>query len=394
VSNGVRKIAILLAGLSPLGSVAAEPQLPSSTAELNLRNSISLPAVWESVESDDWTGIGDINGDGFDDAAINDSYYRASGEGRGRVLIYFGPLSTPTAKPNPPVDWWPPNPQGFEDEREILPDLAIVGPAVFFGSAVAGLGDFNGDGLDDFAIRSRFERYVYVIFGNDEGFFESFTEPGIQGFPKWDLLTEPLTLDTGLRFFPASESRRGVAGIGDINGDGFNELLLTDDDSFPNVAIIVEGSDDWTQVDHDVRNTWGNGTNLLYDAASTASGLGDINGDGLDDFQFGNSETINIIMGGPLPGFSSLDFLDGTNGFTLRGEAPYSIDGLAAETHAVGDLNGDGFDELVLADPSVDVGPNPYVRFFIGALYLFQGGVRTYPRTVNASVDAAVTSIL
>lgn len=75
--------------------------------------------------------VGDVNGDGTADFAIGAPYANNAGSEAGRVYLFYGDDPLPTA-----------------------PDLVLEGPAAngHFGWSIAPLGDFNGDGRDDFVV--------------------------------------------------------------------------------------------------------------------------------------------------------------------------------------------------------------------------------------------------
>lgn len=74
-------------------------------------------------------GIGDVNGDGYDDAAVGASAYDNGQDDEGRVFFYLG------------------SPAGFSETAEWTAESDQAGAA--FGVSVAGAGDVDGDGFDD-----------------------------------------------------------------------------------------------------------------------------------------------------------------------------------------------------------------------------------------------------
>jgi hypothetical protein len=115
---------------------------------------------------------------------------------------------------------------------------------------------------------------------------------------------------------PNDDSGRAVRSAGDVNGDGFDDLLIGADGADPNDAFSGE----------------------VYVVFGRASGF---------------------------PASLDLDTLSGGNGFTLRGSAAFDRSGLAVDS--AGDVNGDGVDDLLIgeleADTSTDNSGQSYVVF-------------------------------
>lgn len=158
----------------------------------------------------------------------------------------------------------------------------------FAGRSVSGVGDINGDGLDDFIVgapnanpNGALSGTSYVVFGR------------LDGFPSTLELSE---LDGTLGFAINGESASGRAGIsvasaGDINGDGIDDLIIgaPSGNTSPGAAYVVFGRSEFPAVvelsalsanDNTgfkiAGNTAGDRT------GSSVAGLGDVNGDGID----------------------------------------------------------------------------------------------------------------
>lgn len=139
----------------------------------------------------DVCGVGDVNGDGFDDVAIGTNWARDGSRRRGRVdVLYGGP--------------------GF-DAR---PDLTLVGPDPegWFGSLCA-LGDIDGDGYDDFAVGAQ------RADGYQEGSGAAYLYRG--GSPP---STKPWRTLRGEE--SGSQFGNRIADAGDLNGDGVRDLAV------------------------------------------------------------------------------------------------------------------------------------------------------------------------
>ena len=99
------------------------------------------------------------------------------------------------------------------------------------------------------------------------------------------------------------------------------------------------------------------------DAGRSVSNAGDVNGDGFDDLIIGalyadpngSASGSSYVVFGKASGFSAtmdLSSLDGSNGFRLDGVAAGDVSGHSVST--AGDVNGDGFDDLIIGAPGAD----------------------------------------
>ena len=150
-------------------------------------------------------------------------------------------------------------------------------------------------------------------------------------------------------------SGRVVNHIGDMNGDGLDDLLIG---ALGGESYVVFGKADWLAsptLTLNVATLDGtNGFTLFGVDSSDGSGVGDVNGDGFDDLLIGASNA--YASGASYVVFGKADWsasptlrlaaLDGTNGFTLFGVDERDYSGGAVS--GAGDVNGDGFDDLLI----------------------------------------------
>ena len=326
------------------------------------------------------SGAGDFNGDGFDDLII--------GAGNGSSYLVWGRAS------------------GFltsllsGDNAVDLHGIASDGS----GGSVSGAGDINGDGFDDLIIGAfpagpnSGSGVSYVVFGNAEGFPHNFN----------------LALLDGTNGFQISSlaangySGSAVSGAGDVNGDGFDDLLIGAPHADPNgdssgASYVIFGKARGFAGNLDLSTLDGtNGFKLSGIAAgdlsgSSVSGAGDINADGFGDLLIGAQSSnrtgwpfaTSYLIFGKANGFAAnveLSTLDGSNGFAL-GVARAQDGRLASSVSGAGDVNGDGFDDLLIGAAAVDSNGQHYS----GASYVVFGRVFGGPLPEVSVDDASVT---
>ncbi|MEQ8549484.1 MAG: T9SS type A sorting domain-containing protein [Cyclobacteriaceae bacterium] len=249
---------------------------------------------------------GDVNNDGYDDVIVGAPY--AVGRNRGGLAyIYFG-----GATPDSLVDL----------------SFSAEGWLDNFGGSVSGAGDINGDGIADVIVGAS---------GNDAGGNSSGRAYVYFGGVTLDTLADLII--TGSK----AEDRLGLAvsGAGDVNNDGYDDLLIASDPSGSglsnhqgHVSIYLGGSLPDTISDITLK---GNRGGFLGEEMEE---LGDINDDGFDDFILGYRYGAFIYLGG-----SPLDTLvEGVPNMEFS-SAGYSVSG-------GGDVNGDGQPDFLLGNPN------------------------------------------
>ena len=238
----------------------------------------------------------------------------------------------------------------FDDAGALYPVSldAELGPAswsvlggqqdAFLGVSVARAGDVNGDGADDLVVGA----YQYDNGQLDEGraLVYAGSPSGLSNTPLWTMEGNQAGAFFGRR----------VAGAGDVNGDGFDDLLIAAT-SFDNGqanegrVFLYLGSATGPRT----TPAWTWECNQAEAACGIAiAGAGDVNRDGRDDVLVG---TANWDAGQADAGKAEL-FLGSAAG--LQSSAAWTFTGaqagelLGLSVAAAGDLNRDGFDDVIV----------------------------------------------
>jgi hypothetical protein len=334
------------------------------------------------------SSAGDVNGDGFDDVIVGGFF---DDDRNGASFVIFGKADGWTAEVS--ID----SLDGTNGFR-----LEGVAPYDYAGFAVSSAGDINGDGFDDLIVGApdadpnavHRAGSAYVIFGKADGAWApSMSLADLDG-------TNGFRMD-GTNVYDWLGT--SVSDAGDVNGDGFDDFIVADSpvtqvgtDGLGSAFVIFGKSEAWDPV-FDLSTL--DGTNgFRLDAVNPSgepplivSSAGDLNGDGIDDLVIGasgDSPNGDVIAGSTYVIFGktgawdpviTLDTLDGTNGFRLDGGgSSYALSGYSVSS--AGDVNGDGFDDLI-----VDVPRAEYGGINSGSTYILYGKAGAWDPTMNLS---------
>jgi hypothetical protein len=253
------------------------------------------------------SGAGDVNDDGYADWIVGAPFNDNGGDASGRAAVYSGPFGNQI---------W-----------------AFTGGAAGdqFGTSVSGAGDVNNDGYDDLIVGTPMHDYLGINSG------KAYVYSGETG-----------SLIIG--YSGGSDDDRlgySVSGAGDVNNDGYADVICAAPfyDDGPNAdAGMVR-----VESPHDYVHLW----TFTGEAAGdhfgySVSGAGDVNNDGYDD----------CIVGAPLHNASGMQasgrayVYSGESGnliHTFPGES--SQDRFGYSVSGAGDVNDDGYDDLVVGAP-------------------------------------------
>ncbi len=313
-------------------------------ASLNGRNGFII----NGIKSGDNSGYsvskaGDVNGDNIDDILIG--AYGANNF-QGQSYVIFGSHYP-----------WPPT--IYLSDINGYNGCTMNGiPGDGSGHAVSGAGDINGDGIDDIVIGPynvvNTIGHTCVVFGTK----------------KWPLQVNFTDLNGNNGFAINSISVRdfsgySVSGAGDVNGDGIADILIGGQYAHDNIgqSYVVFGNPlVWPATIDLLLLNGNNGFAMdgVYDNTGwSVSGAGDVNGDGIDDMVIGAIYAGYVLFGSQQswPALIYLGYLDGNNGFTINGNesSAYSVS-------RAGDVNGDGIDDFLIGNPSLQ---NPVSHSYV-----------------------------
>ncbi|MCB0726388.1 MAG: FG-GAP repeat protein [Ignavibacteriae bacterium] len=151
-----------------------------------------------------------------------------------------------------------------------------------------------------------------------------------------------------------------VNSAGDVNGDGFSDIIIGAPASSSGNAYIYFGGPEMDTV-ADIQL---NGEDLYTEFGWSVASAGDVNGDGYDDVIIGARHYRAFNYTGRAYIFFGGKLMDSTPDVIMDGEEPYSLFGYSVSS--AGDMNKDGYDDVVIGAR--------YYRSIMGRAYIYLGG--------------------
>lgn len=308
--------------------------------------------------------VGDLNADGFDEIAVGAP---AASGGAGKVWVYEGSAAGPDMA---------------------FPVVVIGDAGVQLGSSIAGLGDIDADGYDDFAMGGPgydgTRGYIVLAHGNAGSFAvsdiviadaedmylgDTLVAGDLNGDGVFDLVSGSangtvvavydglgLTADSipSQTYMPSGGSAGTSLLIVDVTGDGRNDLVVGQASaSVPDGRLSAyyaettfpDGTEDWAVL--------GATGSLL--GASLANG-GDLEGDGVDDILAGgpDADTVYVYRGTSAGPSSAAVALNGGS----------AGDAFGSTLASVGDIDGDGRDDFLVGSPEANASAGAVSLYF------------------------------
>jgi hypothetical protein len=289
---------------------------------------------------------GDVNNDGYDDILVGAYENDEGGSDAGQTYLILGKGT------------------GWSMDTDLsTADASFIGEAAYdhSGYSVSGTGDVNRDGYDDILVGAYWNDeggssagQTYLILGKGTG---------------WSMDTDLSTVDASfLGEAVAGRSGYSVSGAGDVNDDGYDDILVgayEDDDggSEAGQTYLILGKETGWSMDTNLSTA---DASFIGEAAgdrsgASVSGAGDVNNDGYDDIlvgAYGNDE------GGSTAGHTylilgketgwSMDNNLSTADASFIGEDSLNYSGKSVS--GAGDVNNDGYDDILVGANRNDEG--------------------------------------
>ncbi len=296
---------------------------------------------------------GDVNGDGYSDVIVGARYYDNVQVDEGAAFVYHGSAL------------------GINTTAVTMVESNQV--SALMGYSVASAGDVNGDGYNDVIVGV----YFYDNGQTDEGvaFVYHGSATGINTTPAATVESNQASAGYGI----------SVASAGDVNGDGYSDVIVgaynyDNGQTDEGAAFVYHGSA--AGINTIAVATLENnqtGANMGWSVASA----GDVNGDGYSDvivgaFQYDSGQTDE---GAAFVYYGSATGISIAVGATLESNQASAY--LGTFVASAGDVNGDGYSDVIVGAPYYDNGQTDE-----GAAFVYHGSASGINTTATAMVES------
>ena len=291
----------------------------STTASRTIESNQASASLGKSVAS-----AGDVNGDGYADVIVGALYYNAGQPTEGKAWVYHGSASGVASA----AAW-----SGESNQNGAL-----------FGESVACAGDVNGDGYSDVIVSA--PRYDNPQLNEGRAYVYNGSPSGVSTLAAWSQESNQINARMGA----------SVATAGDVNGDGYADVIVgvanyDNGENGEGRAYVYHGS----SAGIGTSAAWSAEGNLIAAGfGHSVATAGDVNGDGYSDVIIGanwysngeDSEGRAFVYHGSASGLGT------TQAWTAEGN---QLDARFGESVATaGDVNGDGFSDVIVGSPQYD----------------------------------------
>ncbi|NOT34394.1 MAG: hypothetical protein HOP12_09515 [Candidatus Eisenbacteria bacterium] len=293
---------------------------------------------------------GDVDGDGFSDLIVGAFGFSNPEFQEGRAVLY----------------------RGTADAPQLSPQATMAGTQSFenVGWSVAGAGDVNGDGYDDAIVGAWLWDSPTFAWDVGRATVHLGGPAGLSATPSSSL--EGTVIGAALGF--------NVAAAGDVNGDGYGDVIVGQPYNGLDAAKIYPGGPSGVSTTPIWTGTGATGSGY----GTTVAGAGDVNGDGLSD----------VLVGAPLDDSFGTDsgraylYLGATGGMsttpTRYFDGSQPGEHLGESVAGAGDLDGDGYSDIALGGPYYDAPSHGGPITDAGHILVYHGNtvnVEATPRT-------------
>ena len=280
-------------------------------------------------------GAGDVDNNGYDDIIVGAPSHHEDHQGAGENGAAYLFLGSATG-------------------LSLSPAWTFIGADdTQFGAAVTGAGDVNGDGYDDVLIGAI--QYSQPQINEGAAYLFLGSAAGLETTPAWTMQSDLVSAQFGY----------AVAGIGDLNHDGYADIAV----SAPTADLAPFTPVDPMRIDaglvwvflgsatgpNPTTPDWtaeGSQPNTLF--GSSLDGSGDVDGNSYVDLIVGarGYDGAQVDLGAAYLFYNLAGTLSPTAGWFVTSSQPAS--GFGAAVAGLGDVNGDGFDDVGVGAPNFD----------------------------------------